>query len=41
MPVRGGVPTRITSNTPSYMHGWTPDAKWLIYTGGRKLKGAK
>ena len=24
----------------SYMHGWTPDAKWLIYTGGRKPKGA-
>jgi TolB protein len=41
MPVRGGVPTRITPNTPSYMHGWTPDAKWLIYTGGRKAKGAK
>ena len=23
-----------------YMHGWTPDAKWLVYTGGRKPKGA-
>src|ERR1043165_5151212 len=23
MPVRGGVPTRITPNTPSYMHSWT------------------
>ena len=22
----------------SYMHGWTPDAKWLIYTGGRMPK---
>jgi len=41
MPVRGGVPTRITPNTPSYMHSWTLDGKWLIYTGGRKLKGAK
>ena len=41
MPVRGGVPTRITPNTPSYMHSWTLDAKWLIYTGGRKAKGAK
>src|SRR5678815_2833659 len=41
MPVRGGVPTRITPNTPSYMHSWTLDAKWLIYTGGRKPKGAK
>jgi hypothetical protein len=33
---RGGVPKRITPLTPSYMHGWTPDAKWLVYTGGRK-----
>jgi len=40
MPVRGGPPTRITPNTPSYMHSWTPDAKWLIFTGGRKAKGA-
>jgi TolB protein len=40
MPTRGGVPVRITPNTPSYMHGWTPDGKWLLYTGGRKLKGA-
>src|SRR4029079_8260479 len=38
--VRGGIPVRITPNTPSYMHSWTPDAKWLIYTGGRKAKGA-
>jgi len=41
VPVRGGIPARITPNTPSYMHGWTPDGKWLIFTGGRKLKGAK
>jgi len=40
LPVRGGVPKRITPNTPSYMHGWTPDAKWLVYTAGRKPKGS-
>ena len=40
MPVRGGVPVRITANSPSYMHSWTLDSKWLIYTGGRKTKGA-
>ena len=40
MPTRGGVPKRITPLTPSYMHGWTPDAKWLVYTGGRTPKGA-
>ena len=38
LPATGGTPTRITPNTPSYMHGWTPDAKWLVYTGGRKAK---
>ena len=41
LPATGGTPVRITPNTPSYMHSWTPDAKWLIYTGGRKAKGAK
>ncbi len=41
MPANGGVPKRITPNTPSYMHGWTPDGKWLLYTGGRVPKGAK
>ncbi len=41
MSVKGGVTRRITPNTPSYMHGWTPDAKWLVYTGGRIPKGKK
>ena len=40
LPTRGGVPKRITPLSPSYMHSWTPDAKWLIYTGGRKSKGS-
>jgi Tol biopolymer transport system component len=31
----GGTPRRITSLTPSYLHGWSPDRKWLVYTGGR------
>ena len=41
LPTAGGTPKKITPLTPSYMHGWTPDAKWLIYTGGRIPKGAK
>ncbi len=41
MPVGGGAPKRITPNTPSYMHGWTPDGKWLVYTGGRKPPRSK
>jgi len=35
VPVTGGTPKRITTLAPSYMHSWSPDAKWLIYTGGR------
>lgn len=35
VPVTGGTPTRITTLAPSYLHGWSPDAKWLVYTGGR------
>jgi TolB protein len=38
MPTRGGVPKRITPLTPSYMHGWSPDARWLTYTAGRPSK---
>ena len=35
LPVRGGTPKRITSRGPSYLHGWSPDGKFLIYTGER------
>ena len=35
VPVTGGAPKRITTLAPSYMHSWSPDAKWLVYTGGR------
>ena len=35
LPVKGGTPRKITSKGPSYLHGWSPDAKYLIYTGGR------
>jgi TolB protein len=35
LPSSGGVPKPITSLTPSYLHGWSPDAKYLVYTGGR------
>jgi TolB protein len=35
VPVGGGQPKRITPLTPSYLHGWSPDGKWLVYTGGR------
>jgi WD40 repeat protein len=35
VPAGGGTPKRITPLGPSYLHGWSPDGKWLVYTGGR------
>ena len=37
--VGGGIPQRVTAQGPSYLHGWSPDGKWLVYTGqrGREL----
>jgi TolB protein len=35
LPARGGRPKRITTKSPSYLHGWSPDGKHLVYTGGR------
>lgn len=38
LPAGGGTPKQITSLSPSYLHGWSPDGKFLVYTGGRKGK---
>ncbi|HVM47911.1 MAG TPA: hypothetical protein VMU04_07780 [Candidatus Acidoferrum sp.] len=38
VPVDGGTPRRITPLAPSYLHGWSPDGQWLVYTGGRSNK---
>ena len=35
LPVTGGKPRRVTTKGPSYLHGWSPDGKYLVYTGGR------
>lgn len=35
LPIGGGAPRLITPKGPSYFHGWSPDGKWLTYTGGR------
>ena len=35
LPVTGGTPKRITPKAPSYLHGWSPDGRFLVYTGGR------
>ncbi|HEY4299360.1 MAG TPA: biopolymer transporter TolR [Candidatus Didemnitutus sp.] len=38
LPAAGGAATRITPHFPSYLHGWSPDGQWLVYTGGRNGK---
>src|SRR2546427_374350 len=35
VPPLGGTPTRVTAKGPSYLHGWSPDGRWLVYTGQR------
>ncbi len=35
VPVSGGTPKQITPRGPSYLHGWSPDAQNLIFTGQR------
>lgn len=35
IPAAGGNPRRITATGPSYMHSWSPDDKFLVYTGQR------
>jgi TolB protein len=36
IPVTGGTPKRVTPRAPSYLHGFSPDAKFMIYTGVRE-----
>jgi TolB protein len=36
VPVEGGDPKLITPDGPSYLHGWSPNGKWLTYTARRK-----
>jgi regulation of enolase protein 1 (concanavalin A-like superfamily) len=38
VPVKGGTPTRVTRLSPSYLHGWSPDAKFLVFAGQRSGK---
>ena len=35
VPAAGGTPKRVTAKGPSYLHGWSPDGRWLVYTGQR------
>ncbi len=36
LPASGGVPVRLTTKANySYMHGWSPDGKYIVFTGQR------
>jgi TolB protein len=35
LPIGGGAPKRLTQNSPSYWHGWSPDGQTLAFVGQR------
>jgi TolB protein len=35
VPASGGTPKRVTAKGPSYLHGWSPDGRWVVYVGQR------
>jgi TolB protein len=35
LPSEGGEPRRVTAKAPSYLHGFSPDGRFVVYTGGR------
>lgn len=35
VPIEGGKPKQVTPTGPSYLHGWSPDGKSLVFTGQR------
>ncbi|HEY0780604.1 MAG TPA: hypothetical protein VGD56_21790 [Gemmatirosa sp.] len=35
VPLGGGTPARVTARGPSYLHGWSPDGRFLVFTGER------
>ena len=35
VPITGGVPKRVTTVAPSYIHSWSPDGKYLVFTSQR------
>lgn len=38
LPLTGGDPKLVTDSTPSYLHGWSPDGKEVVYTAQRISK---
>jgi TolB protein len=38
LPITGGEPKLVTDSTPSYLHGWSPNGKEVVYTAQRISK---
>ena len=38
LPLTGGEPVMVTDSTPSYLHGWNPNGKEVVYTAQRISK---
>lgn len=38
LPLTGGDPKMVTDSTPSYLHGWNPNGKEVVYTAQRVSK---
>ncbi len=41
LPIAGGTPKKISTNAPSYWHGWSPDGSTLAFTGQRPDGGTE
>lgn len=35
VPLGGGIPFQVTPKGPSYLHGWSPDGKYMVFCGER------
>ena len=35
VPLQGGIPKQLTPKGPSYLHGWSPDGKDIVFCGQR------
>lgn len=35
LPINGGEPVQLSFTAPSYLHGWSPDGRYILYTSKR------